>query len=189
VFVWCTSLRSMLPQREIGDHLPCIASSVRREEGREGGRTCRDISSLEFLTHMSDSPLPPSLYPLPPGGRYSSRSSRLPRASHTPPQSRLSLTPPPPPPPPSPPRRPASHSPLPRPPPPSLPPSPPPRWMMFFQKLKTPSGLFIFDTSEVSPLAVLLLGAGLPEKHGRLIPISSLGNFRPFLPPFLRHCL
>ncbi|KAM3567269.1 hypothetical protein VYU27_010582, partial [Nannochloropsis oceanica] len=48
------------------------------------------------------------------------------------------------------------------------------RWMMFFQKLKTPAGLFIFDTSEVSPLAVLLLGAGLPEKHGRLIPISSL---------------
>jgi hypothetical protein len=30
---------------------------------------------------------------------------------------------------------------------------------MFFEKIKTAGGLFIYDSSEVNPLAMLLLGA------------------------------
>jgi hypothetical protein len=33
---------------------------------------------------------------------------------------------------------------------------------MYFEKVKTPGGLFVYDTSEVNPLAMLLLGAFLP---------------------------
>ena len=30
---------------------------------------------------------------------------------------------------------------------------------MYLEKVRTPGGLFVYDTSEVSPLAMLLLGA------------------------------
>jgi hypothetical protein len=40
---------------------------------------------------------------------------------------------------------------------------------MYFEKVKTPGGLFVYDSSEVSPLALLLLGAGKPEQKGRLM--------------------
>jgi hypothetical protein len=32
------------------------------------------------------------------------------------------------------------------------------RWLMYFEKVKTAGGLFVYDTSEVNPLAMLLLG-------------------------------
>ena len=47
---------------------------------------------------------------------------------------------------------------------------------MYFEKTKTAGGLWVYDTSEVSPLAMLLVGAGLPEHHGRLIRVEQRGQ-------------
>ena len=40
------------------------------------------------------------------------------------------------------------------------------RWCVYFDKVRTPGGLFVYDTSEVAPLAVLLFGAGDVLVHG-----------------------
>lgn len=42
------------------------------------------------------------------------------------------------------------------------------RWLMYFEKTQTLGGLWVYDVTEVSPLAMLLIGAGMPEDSGRL---------------------
>lgn len=39
---------------------------------------------------------------------------------------------------------------------------------MYFEKTQTLGGLWVYDTTEVSPLSMLLIGAGMPEDNGRL---------------------
>lgn len=43
----------------------------------------------------------------------------------------------------------------------------PHRWMVYFEKVRSVGGLFLFDTSCVSPLPLLLFGAG--DDKGNLL--------------------
>lgn len=43
------------------------------------------------------------------------------------------------------------------------------RWVIYFDKVKTATGLYIYDSTEVGPLALLLFGAGDSWNEGRLL--------------------
>jgi hypothetical protein len=50
------------------------------------------------------------------------------------------------------------------------------RWVVYFDKVKTATGLYIYDSTEVAPLPLLLFGAGDPKAGGRLLRCTPGGT-------------
>lgn len=46
------------------------------------------------------------------------------------------------------------------------------RWVVYFDKVQTEGGLFVYDSTEIGPLPVLLFGAGDVQNGGKLLPCT-----------------